>query len=280
MGFFLILVSAWKWLILLKAKGKESSIIRMFHLYLVGYFFNHFFPSNVGGDIVRAYEVGREIDDKAIGFASVFMERFTGLTALLVLSVISFLSNLRIFGDVRFAIALGSIFFGYGFIFAMIANNRPLIYIKSRFKMHFLITLATKLLKLQEAIKSYSKQKKALYISIGISFIYYLLAVLNVYFATLAFGMPVSVKSLIVILPVILAISMMPVSIGGIGVQEWAYFFTFSAIGAGGSLGLLVALVMRFKGILTGLIGGVLYSIKGTGKQTKVEILRNGEKAA
>jgi acetyltransferase-like isoleucine patch superfamily enzyme len=156
----------------------------------------------------------------------------------------------------------------------MVAIEKPLAFLKSRLEGKRLGKLMSKLVKFQDAIRDYSKQKRALYYAMGLSFIFYVLAVVNVYVSSRAFGVVVPVESLIVIVPVILVISMIPISLGGVGLQEWAYLFTFSAIGAGGSLGILVALLMRFKGISYGLIGGLLYAIKGTGKETRAELAR------
>ena len=89
---------------------------------------------------------------------------------------------------------------------------------------------------------------------------FYLLAVVNVFVSGMAFGVLVRFDVLIVVVPVVLVISMLPISLGGIGLQEWAYVFTFAAAGVGGSVGLLVALLMRLKSLVNGLIGAALYA--------------------
>jgi uncharacterized protein (TIRG00374 family) len=277
-GVVLVYVSAWKWEILLRARGKPLTLGRCFHLYLIGYFFNNILPSNVGGDVIRAYEAGKETGDRNIALASVFLERFTGLTALILLAVISFISNLGLFGDARFALALGAAFAGYGVIFALVAVEGPLAFLRARLPGKRVGRIMAKLVAFQNAIRSYSKERRALAVTMVLSFVFYVLAVLNVYVSSLAFGTEVSLLSLVVIVPVILVISMIPISLGGVGLQEWAYVFTFSAIGAGGSpeagasVGILVALLMRLKGIAYGAIGGFFYAVLGIGKQARAEL--------
>jgi uncharacterized protein (TIRG00374 family) len=276
-GVLLVFASAWKWEILLRSQGKPLPLGRCFHLYLIGYFFNNILPSNVGGDVIRAYEAGKEIGDRPAALASVFVERFTGFTALILLAIVSFISNLGLFGDVRFSLALGTAVAGYGFVFAMVAIEGPLAFLGNRFKGKRAARLMSKILSFQDAIRSYSRKRRALVIAMMLSFLFYVLAVLNVYVSSLAFGTHIPLASLIVIVPVILVISMIPISLGGVGLQEWAYIFTFSAIGAGGSLGILVALLMRFKGIAYGAIGGLLYALLGMGKEARAELSRSGE---
>ena len=76
----LIFTSAWKWQIILNAQKINVSVMKCFWLYVVGYFFNTVLPTNVGGDVVRAYALGKSTDKRAQAFSSVFVERFTGLS--------------------------------------------------------------------------------------------------------------------------------------------------------------------------------------------------------
>jgi uncharacterized protein (TIRG00374 family) len=58
----LIFTGVAKWHILLRSQGFQVSMWRLYALYMVGKFFNNFLPSNVGGDVVRGYELGKSID--------------------------------------------------------------------------------------------------------------------------------------------------------------------------------------------------------------------------
>ncbi|MGA7671550.1 MAG: hypothetical protein WBW04_14075, partial [Nitrolancea sp.] len=51
------------------------------------------------------------------------------------------------------------------------------------------------------------------------------------------------------------------ISVGGIGLNEWAYSFVFAQIGAGAPTGLLVAFLLRAKSIVVGGVGGALYGL-------------------
>jgi uncharacterized protein (TIRG00374 family) len=271
-GIAMIFVSAWKWYLLLRARGKHLSLIRLFQLYLVGYFFNNVLPTNVGGDVIRGYEAGRELDDKATAMASVFVERFTGLTALVLLAVISFVSNLKLFGDTRFAFALAAAALIYTSVFIIVVDPRPLALLSRLVRNTPLKKLMPKLQKLQEAISSYRNHRGSLYVAMVLSFVFYLLAVLNGFVSTLAFGEFVPLTNFLVIVPVIMVISMIPISLGGIGLQEWGFLFTYTAIGAGGSLGLVVAILIRLKAVFYGIIGGTLHLLKGGGRVTMKEL--------
>ena len=86
-------------------QGKTRTLGQLLNLYFAGLFINNFLPSTIGGDIFRGYQVGRDVDDGALAMASVFMERFTGMTALMAIALVAFVSNLSSFRDPRFALA-------------------------------------------------------------------------------------------------------------------------------------------------------------------------------
>jgi uncharacterized membrane protein YbhN (UPF0104 family) len=97
------------------------------------------------------------------------------------------------------------------------------------------------------------------------------LAVVNVYLGCLAFGEHVSLVSLTLAVPIILTISLAPISLGSVGLQEWGYFVVFEHLGIPGSLGLSVALLMRAKALIMGGIGGFFYASWITGHESQDE---------
>ena len=256
----LIFLSSWKWQILLSAQGIKVSLARLVVLYLMGYFFNNIMPSSVGGDVIRAYELGKYTHKKAESIASIFIERFTGLTALIFLALIAFLVKVRSFGDARLNIVMGIVVVGYISAFPLILDQRAFAFIHKKVRVRILKELMDKLQKVQSAIIDYKGKNRTLGIAMIISFFFYIVAVVNVYLGCLAFGVHMPMAKLFLGVPMILVISMLPISIGGIGLSEWAYFFIFTKLGAAGSLGLLVALLMRVKAVVFGLLGGFLYS--------------------
>jgi len=60
---------------------------------------------------------------------------------------------------------------------------------------------------------------------------------------------------------------MMPISLGGIGVQEWAYYFILEMVGVPGAIGLSLGLLYRARAVCFGLIGGLVYPMVNTKEQ-------------
>ncbi|MCP5063718.1 MAG: flippase-like domain-containing protein, partial [Ignavibacteriae bacterium] len=82
-------VSAIRWKVLLNAQGVQSKIGFLIKSYMVATFFNHFMPSTVGGDSVRAYDSWRLGENKTKALAVVMVDRFMGLLTLLVFVIIA-----------------------------------------------------------------------------------------------------------------------------------------------------------------------------------------------
>lgn len=256
----LIYVSVVKWYILLRAKSIIVPQQRLFGLYLLGTFFNILLPSNVGGDVIRGYNLGRETGKLEEALGSVFVERMTGLSSHLIFVLFALLLHLQLLEDPRITAALGIAFVGYGGVLWLALDPRLLVLCVTQRKLLLLTKLARKLHKLQSAIRSYHHTSGLWLPVMGLSLLFYLLAIVNVYLGCLAFGHDVSYTALTIAVPIILAISMLPISLGGLGIQELGYFVVFEHVGIPGPLGLSVALLIRTKGIVLGGIGGLLYA--------------------
>ena len=262
-GILPIAVSSWKWRILLAAKGYPLPFRRLFNLYFAGLFINNFFPSTIGGDLFRSLAVGREIGDRAHALAAVFMERFTGLTALTAVALVAFAGNLASFRDTRFTAALGAGLLAYAALTLAVALPGPLSWARRRFPDGLPGRLLGKLIRIQSAVHEYAGRRRAVAAALALSLLFQLAAMLNVYVSSRAFGVELPPRTLLVIVPVILFISSLPITVGGLGLFEWAFFFTFGASGAGSSPGLLVGLLVRANSLLFSLWGGIVYATGG-----------------
>jgi uncharacterized protein (TIRG00374 family) len=232
---------------------------RLYGLYLVAKFFNYFLPSTVGGDVMRGYELGNYTNNPAAAMASVFMERFTGLIVLVVVAVVSFISQFNIINDFRLTLAMAFAVVGLFGILWLLLDPRPIRIAEKYATFSFARKLMPKVKKFHSSLTAYRTQRRALALSIVWSFVFMFLAILNVYVSARAFHEPIPFSGVVVIVPIILVVSMVPLTFNGIGIQEWAYVLLFQLIGLPASVGLSTILLIRFKDISMALIGGLLF---------------------
>ena len=260
-GILINMVSSFKWYMLTNARQLGAGYWRLFSYYLVGQFYNLFLPTSVGGDVVRSYELGKFSGKHADSLASVFVERYTGVLILLLLSGLAVLTKLAVFNVdfVIFSLVLFALLLG--FIAWMIFDHRLYHWFRLKVTTYFEFTetLFTKLDKLIKSIDVYKDDTGSIVWAFINSFVFYFVAVVNVYVTALVFQLDVNFVDMLIATPIIMLIMNIPLSIGNIGLMEFAYINVFLLIGYDPSLGLSVAILMRLKSLFDGALGGILH---------------------
>lgn len=88
-------IGAARWSLLLSAYGapKRPSILRLTHVYWVGFFYNNFVPGGLGGDLVRGIVTRQSFGERGTtaSMTVVLVERALGLCGLLLLVTATYL---------------------------------------------------------------------------------------------------------------------------------------------------------------------------------------------
>lgn len=264
--------SIWKWRALLNASfPKEKNIVPFSYLgklYYIGLFFNNFLPSSVGGDIARVFYLGKKVGVPP-ATASVGFERLTSGAALVMILLGSafLVPTARPF--------LGAIL-GVTFVFLLLffilwalvyqspkkkeshteqlEDNRFQKWIRKGRKL---------LLELGQSFGDYGKQGfKWWLLIIALSFAFQLGLVWINGLLFQAFHIEVPVVQLVVIITLISALTMLPVSINGLGVREVSYVFFFQQLGIAQEIALSVSLLFFILVSLTSIIGGFCWVLE------------------
>lgn len=264
----LIYVSAWKWGLFIENLGVPFSLFRLFNLYLVGYFVNLILPSYLGGDAVRSWYVGKKIGQHE-ALAATILERYTGIVAMVTLAVLFMWFVPFITHEIEVAVACVAV----GLIaITLIAIHPGGISMIERIPQARVG--AKHLRKIQAALQFAGSHRGLLVKSLLLSFLYHTLTVVNTVIAAQAVGwMSPPVGDLFVVLPLILLVGAIPLAPNGLGIQEGAFFFFLTGIGATPAQALGIGVVLRAKSYLLAMIGGVSWWFErgrigesGTGK--------------
>ncbi|MBT59020.1 MAG: hypothetical protein CL393_05775 [Acidiferrobacteraceae bacterium] len=259
-AFIQNLVSAARWRIITKAKQLNGSFISLLKFIYIGRLFNLILPSSMGGDVMRILKLGKINSSSEIAAASVFVERFTGMFVLLLLSGISIISSLQFSGKLY----VFSFFFTFAAMFMLgwlaIDSRSIMFFDKWSNKKHRIILerISSKLNSFQHSIKKIATNKLILTKIVASSIPFYVLAILNVWTSGLAFDSSIHLFDMIIAVPLIMLVMNLPVSIGGLGLMEASYTFSFDLLNYSAELGLTTALIMRAKTILDAVIGGII----------------------
>lgn len=268
----LIWASCLKWQLFLAAQGYTVGLNFLMKQYTISYFFNTFAPSFIGGDISRSLSVGKRVGSKRDAFLSTFLERFTGLLAMAVMSLI-FLS----FAD---AVPLMVVFFVIAVVaitgvaaFCLFSKRIAALVYPAFIK----LTAAVGLRRLHsfsdkmfEGLEYARGNKKLFWQAMAYSLLFHVLTVLNTYIAALTIGWDaVPLWGLFVVVPLVLLVGMIPITPGGLGLQEGAFAYFLGQIGATISQGLGVGLILRVKVLVLAIFGALLWAFDNKNAKQK-----------
>lgn len=260
-GVVINIASAFKWWMLIRAQNIVVGYWRVFSYYLVGQFYNQVLPTSVGGDVVRSYELGKFTGRQADAMASVFIERYTGVVVLLLIASVSVLAQLSRFDSRIIYLSLVAFAIGLALIAWLVFDLRA--YIKVRGLIVGFVPkldgVFRKVDKLLDSIAAYRHLTSALVGAFANSFVFYFIAVVNVYVTALVFQGEVSFLDMLIATPVIMLLMNLPISFGNLFLMEFAYSGVFALMGYSPALGLSVAITMRLKSLIDGIMGGVLH---------------------
>jgi uncharacterized protein (TIRG00374 family) len=253
-------LSSLKWSLFVHERGVRISRLKLFNLYLIGRFFSNFLPSMVGGDVARVYLLGRAIGSQSRSFATVFLERATGVVALTLFAVGFALSNPEILGNPIISVAITAAILSCAV--AAILFYRPSLLLGAVELFGRTPVIGKIVRKGEQVVRDvtyFRHQHRILLASLICSLGFNLLAGMNVYVACLSIGLAPALLDILAITPVVLLLMMIPVSPNNIGWWEWCFSVLLVDAGATMAEGLAVALTLRAMSLAVSLVGGVLF---------------------
>ncbi len=259
MALLMNFVSCLKWQLFLKEQKNHVSVFRLFSLYCIGRFFDNFFPSTVGGDVARGYLLGRQINSHGKSFASVLLERLTGLVALVFIVFVVALFNHEFLRQP--VVAISCLFMGVATICGTVLLLYPSLITPFSgviSKLPFLEKIVVKINTLHEEASLFARRPMLLAKSMAYSCVFYFMAIIQVYMACRAIGFEPDFWDIGLVVPIILLLASVPLSPGKLGVWEWAFSIFLLQAGGGVAEGMAVALLLRGVELVVSAGGGVL----------------------
>ncbi len=268
-AFFTFLINlsflAWRLKIIFLGEDLDLTFMGALQLTFIGYFFNNFMPTAVGGDIIKAHYAANINKQRVKSYASVLMDRFIGLYSFVVIAAVALIVDQGRFGieAVRFIVFFLLVF---GFVGAVIATNKRIAnFMGGVFTRLKMFRLGEKLNSVYQIVHDYRNRPgvvvKSFLMSIGAQSFYFL--IIYLFFRSL--GTNMNIGNIFLIMPVVTVISMVP-SVGGLGVREGAMVAFFAPL-AGRETAFAVSLLLLLGLFLISFVGGVIYLGWGFSKE-------------
>ncbi len=250
-----------RWWLLLRGHGFAVPLGRIFFVTYAGIFFNNFLPGSVGGDLARMVLASSGEDRKAAVVGTVLLDRVIGLAAMIVLGAGCLAPFAGRFEDRRLVHVV------YGLLAAMLLAYllyfNPFVRSWIRDRMPFREKIQKTVQELDGVFRS-AKEKKGLVAQAAlISVAAQAASILVIYGLSRAMGIRgAELWAFFVFEPIIFIVTAVPLSVGGWGVQEWAYAFLFGTFtGMDPSQAIALSVLYKLSLILVSVPGGVLFAL-------------------
>ncbi len=121
-----IFINNYRWLLLMRAQGLDSTIGHTLPLSFIGMFFNFFMPGGVGGDVIKGYYLLQDMPQKKVAAAiSIFMDRMVGFFVMIGTAFLAVFFN---WGSVSHSPELQSVAVGVLLLFTAFIAFSPWLY--------------------------------------------------------------------------------------------------------------------------------------------------------
>ena len=263
-----------RWWLLLRTQSIFIGFWAAVRLYFLGWFYNNFMPSSLGGDLIRAWYVTRHTDKKFEAVLSVFVDRAIGLLSTLVIAVffysvfmagqdkkISFTGKgdfLRSFAQYRWIIFWLVLIVGLVFCGILLHKRDRAILKKIWSNIYVRGQMLIK--KLKDAARIYCSRPLTVLGAFVLTICMQIMAITSFWILGVNIGIDASIKYYYVFFTLMWVVAALPVSIGGAVVMEGglAYLFVqFAGVDAESALAL--ALCQRIVWMITSLPGAVIH---------------------
>ncbi len=257
--FVFILVSAWRWQVLLDFKKFRVPFAQTLKIYFISLFFNNLLPTTVGGDMMRVLYTMR--GRRADSLATVLVDRILGFVGLFILALVAVVYLLVLRNETEFLpfmviglsliVAITYVFFSrraFGVISPIIGRLR-------------FMRLGERITRLHEAGTDFGGAWGPIIFCVVHSLVIQAALSIAPFFALRGMGYSeVGLLPFFIYVPIINVISMIPVSLNGLGVRENSYVLLFSRVGLSGELALAMSLLSFFIIFAYSLLGGLFFA--------------------
>ncbi len=255
-----LLISAYRWQILIRAQGDLVPLGFLAKSYLVGNFFNLFLPTRFGGDVVRIWDGSRYSRSLLKSSAIVIVERFTGVIILLAFAFAVSLARLDMAQNlpiiwISLLVGLAGLLTAFLF-FTPIAS----FFLDKFPEKGFWSKLKSKILEFRQVVLVYKDNKRPFFQALFWAFLLQVNVILHYYLAGKAFHLQIPPLDYFIFIPIILLILTIPVTISGLGLREVLFVQIFATYGIAEHLSFSFSIIADFCfTLIIGLVGGIIF---------------------
>jgi uncharacterized protein (TIRG00374 family) len=258
----MLVISAWRWGLLLHAQHVRVTFGALTNSFLVATFFNNFLPSNIGGDVIRVRDTARAAGSKTLATTVVLVDRGIGLLGLVCIAAVGTTLAARrseAIGPIGPGVLWAALIAAVGVAaFAVLMPHRIATLLRPLEALHQ-EWVEERINRLTGALARFREAPAALAgcfagaILVQATLVAFYLAI------CLALHIQVPIAHLAIIVPLSFIVQMAPISVNGLGVREATFGFYFTQLGQSLEHGLALSFIGAALIMLFSVSGAVAY---------------------
>lgn len=280
-----VALSSAKWSIILQARGHKQPFIWLTRTYLVGQFANNFLPTGVGGDAVRAVQLGRRIGSYSQSSASIFVDRLTGFLALSLIANMALVitysgmagfhltathpNDHQYLNDhLVFLVTIG--FTLAGVLAAIGSFLAPWFHQILGPRLPSVIDRPME--RIARTLSDYFPKGRSLVLVLGLSILFQSVWVVINYVCGLALDIQVPILMYALIAPITDILGLVPIFMNNLGARELVFTFFLFYVGVPKATALALAFLVLTVRLLVSILGGLVVLFGGADLRTNEKV--------
>jgi len=278
---------AGRWIYLLEGLGIHAPRVRVVKIFFLSTFFGSFLPTGIGGEAVRAVSFSRLSSKSVESIASVAMDRIMGMLSMLLIGLVALVVFYRIYPHPAL---LGTVLTlslavvaGLALLLSPSFHRRILSRIQpdgSEDEKAGWPGWRSSVGRAVGAMERYRRQPGLLGLVLAMSVGVQILRILQAYLLSEAMALDTALVYFFCFVPLILLITMLPISVSGLGTTNLAYVALFGSVGMDPDGAFVLSILILALGVIGNLPGGFIYAIEGFAASESVsgkEDVRHGD---
>lgn len=266
-SFIVTWLMAYRWRAILAAKNIQVKTRRLFVYYLIGIFFTSFVPGGgISGDVARLIYLDREVRDKALVLSTLVYERLIGVFTLLLIGLGATLltRSTRQTDPIIYSseAVLALAFIAIATSMSKYISSRLARLIRSIGRRLSVVRLAEAAARTLESISELRRDLRLLIRTFLISVLIRIVWSLGCYVVAWAMALPIGLLTLFAFMSLVDLVRLMPISVGGLGVREWAVIALFATLGITSEQALTFSILAFAPVYLNAIAGGIIYILQ------------------
>ena len=252
-------VCLFRWEMLLKAVRVYLPVKRIIVSFSGGMFFNVFMPSTIGGDLVRSFDLAAHTKKGKEVVATVLLDRLSGYAGMVLVAVAAMIFGYRLVQDRVVVLIVLAIVALLVLILLLLFNNFCFSKINRFFHASNSSRLMTAIKNTHQELYYFRQRKRVLFLNLAYSLFVQVVAPVSYYLIAVALGIKTDIIYFFIFFPLIGAITLLPISIGGLGLRDAITIYFFAKAGMAKDAAFAISIMVFFYTLLLGALGGIIY---------------------